>query len=116
MENLEEKIGASIAAIRAIKGMSRINLAKEIGITHQQLAKNERGINRVSCSTLYKISRTLDVPIVTFFEDIESCDVGQIDRGAQELLSAYISLPEITKISIRHMVLSVKEALNRGKE
>ena len=39
--------------------MSQTGLAKEVGVTFQQVQKYEQGTNRVSCSMLWEIARAL---------------------------------------------------------
>jgi transcriptional regulator with XRE-family HTH domain len=55
---------------RIMRGMSQVELAKELGITFQQLQKNEKGTNRIGASRLYHLAQILQVPPGFFFEDI----------------------------------------------
>lgn len=64
-------IGMKIHELRISMGLSRQQLAPEIGVTHQQLQKYEKGTNRISCGRLAAISRALKKPASYFFEDIE---------------------------------------------
>jgi transcriptional regulator with XRE-family HTH domain len=50
--------------------MSQTQLGEMLGITFQQLQKNENGTNRLGCSRLFRLSQALDVPVSYFFEDI----------------------------------------------
>ena len=50
----------------------RLNLGAAIGVSYQQIQKNERGINRVAASRLYRISLALDAPLDWFFEGFPS--------------------------------------------
>src|SRR6516225_4086391 len=43
-------------------------LADALGITYQQVQKNETGINRIAASRLQQISHILQVPVAFFFE------------------------------------------------
>ena len=45
-------------------------LGRKIGVTYQQIQKYERGTNRVSVSTLYRIAGALDVDAGWFFADL----------------------------------------------
>jgi transcriptional regulator with XRE-family HTH domain len=54
---------------RAIE-MTQDHLARQLGVTFQQIQKYEKGINRISAARLYQICRVLDVPIASMFEDI----------------------------------------------
>ena len=51
--------------------MSQEKLADQIGITFQQIQKYENGVNRISASRLFELSKALNVPVGLFFENIE---------------------------------------------
>lgn len=63
--------GAFLRAFRAWRGMSQEELGKAVGVTFQQIQKYERGANRMAASTLYYISRALDVSIIEFFAGLD---------------------------------------------
>jgi len=63
-------VGARVRARRTMLGMSQQTLAAALGITFQQLQKNEKGINRIASSRLLDLSYALDVPIQFFFDDM----------------------------------------------
>lgn len=52
-------VGGQIRKIRTVKGLSQDVVAKECGVTFQQLQKYERAGNRVSASRLHKIAQAL---------------------------------------------------------
>jgi transcriptional regulator with XRE-family HTH domain len=54
-------------------------LAASIGVTYQQLQKYEKGMNRISATRLYAISRELNVPIDYFYQEAGSCPTGQTE-------------------------------------
>ena len=62
---------AMLRAFRAWRGLSQQQLGKAIGVTFQQIQKYEKGINRMSASTLYRLSRALDVSVIEFFSGLE---------------------------------------------
>ncbi len=64
-------IGSMIKEKRMSKGMTRTELAKKIGVTHQQLEKYEKAINRISAGRLLAIAEALEVTVQSFFEGIE---------------------------------------------
>lgn len=49
--------------------MSQERLGEAIGLTFQQVQKYERGSNRISAGTLYRLSQVLDVPVSFFFDN-----------------------------------------------
>jgi transcriptional regulator with XRE-family HTH domain len=57
---------------RTLLGLSQEKLGDLIGLTFQQVQKYERGANRISCSRLFDLSRSLDVPVSYFFDDMPS--------------------------------------------
>ncbi len=63
--------GAILRALRAWRSMSQEDLGKAVGITFQQIQKYERGANRMAASTLYHISRALDVSVIEFFAGLD---------------------------------------------
>lgn len=67
-DGIDVHVGDRVKARRIELGMSQQDLGRAIGITFQQLQKNERGANRFSASRLFETARALDVPISYFFE------------------------------------------------
>lgn len=69
--NINKIIGNRIYNVRLSRGLSRAKLAKEINVTHQQIAKYENGSNKISATRLYLISIALDTPIISFYDNID---------------------------------------------
>ena len=63
-------VGSRIRLRRTLLGMSQERLGEALGLTFQQVQKYERGVNRVSASRLFDLSRVLDVPIAFFYDDL----------------------------------------------
>lgn len=121
-------VGQRIRMRRLFKGMSQSDLARSLGLTFQQVQKYERGMNRVSASRLYDLSRVLEVPVSFFFDDlpedakddarIPSTDaVGLAEAGLSdplakretaELVRAYYSISDLT---LRKRVYDMIKAL-----
>ncbi len=59
---------------RTLLGMSQEKLGEAIGLTFQQVQKYERGSNRISAGTLYRLGQVLDVPVSFFFDCYEDPD------------------------------------------
>lgn len=64
-------VGRNIKLHRLAKSMSQEELARQLGLTFQQLQKYERGINRVGGGRLFRIASVLGVEISSFFEGAE---------------------------------------------
>lgn len=72
-------VGKRLRERRTMLGMSQQELGRLIGVTFQQLQKNERGTNRLSASRILECARVLDVPIGYFFEQMPA-DVSSYGR------------------------------------
>jgi transcriptional regulator with XRE-family HTH domain len=64
----DRHIGARVRMRRKMLAMSQRQLADALGLTYQQVQKNESGTNRISASRLQQISHILQVPAAFFFE------------------------------------------------
>ena len=82
---IDLKAGARMRARRRELGMSQTALGLALGVTFQQVQKYERGINRLSASTLWRVAEQLRVPVGFFFPEPD-------DQGDDEPLAAAITL------------------------
>lgn len=83
---IDVHVGQRLRELRMLAGMSQSDLAATIGLTFQQLQKYERGVNRISASKLYLLARHLNVPVSTFFADLEGQGAGgRIGDGESEV-------------------------------
>lgn len=98
-------VGKRIRHRRWMNGTTQQQLAEAVGIKFQQIQKYETGMNRVSASRLWGISKVLNVDVSFFFESINddapkvasTSDMpGDIltDKEALELLRSYYAIPE----------------------
>ena len=85
IEEIDKVIGGKIYSLRLAKGLSRQQLSKVIGVTHQQLQKYEKGSNRISVGRLVLISKALDKNISYFYEGIESGNYEQVVTHHQRM-------------------------------
>jgi len=67
---VDAHVGSRVRLRRTLLGMSQQKLAAALGVTFQQVQKNERGTNRIASSRLFDLSKTLDVPIQYFFDEM----------------------------------------------
>lgn len=64
-------VGLRVRMYRTLRGLSQEKLAEKLGLTFQQIQKYERGLNRISASRLWELSRVLNTPIQKFYEDVD---------------------------------------------
>jgi len=80
---IDKFIGQKIYSLSLKKGLSRQQLSKVIGVTHQQLQKYENGSNRVTASKLALIAKALDLRIPYFYEGFEAADNIPLETESQ---------------------------------
>lgn len=66
---IDELIGRNIRELRISLGLSRDQLGKKIGVTHQQLQKYEVSSNRISASRLVIVAKALGKRVSYFSGD-----------------------------------------------
>lgn len=66
--SVDAHVGQRVRMRRTLLGMSQEKLGEAIGLTFQQVQKYERGSNRISAGTLYRLGQVLDVPVNFFFD------------------------------------------------
>jgi transcriptional regulator with XRE-family HTH domain len=69
---MDQYIGSRLRLWRRTMAVDAYALAARVGITYQQLQKYEKGVNRISATRLYAISRELNVPIDYFYHEAAS--------------------------------------------
>ncbi len=62
-EKLYHTIGKNMEILRKRHGTSRKTVAKLIGVSDQQISKYEKGIDKISISSLFVISEHFNVPV-----------------------------------------------------
>lgn len=142
LNTIDEYIGTRIKLRRNLLGLSQHQLAKILNVSFQQLQKYEKGINRISGSRVWHISRALNTPVSYFFDGIESnlkinvfnytttsvdylCDSTnelnisqqpyELQKQIKELINAFIQIhdPEI-KNNILSLVKSFLDSNNKN--
>ncbi len=92
---IDVHVGSRVRLRRTLLGLTQTQLGEKLRITFQQIQKYERGINRISASRLYQMSRILYVPVSFFFDDLDegagawSPDDILLKRETLEFVRAY---------------------------
>ena len=80
-------VGQRLRELRMLAGLSQGDLASTIGLTFQQLQKYERGVNRISASKLYLLSRHLNVPVSALFADVDGAKPEAEEVSAEPMVA-----------------------------
>jgi transcriptional regulator with XRE-family HTH domain len=75
-------VGQRLRMRRTLLGLSQGELARQVGLTFQQIQKYERGANRIGASRLAEFAVVLEVPPGWFFENMPLAG-GGATRGAR---------------------------------
>ena len=78
-------VGSRLKLRRLILGISQKKMAEKLGITFQQVQKYENGINRISASRLWDISKLLKVQVEYFFDGMNESIQAQSPRSLRKI-------------------------------
>jgi transcriptional regulator with XRE-family HTH domain len=105
--DLDRMIGSKVNELRLNKGISRQELARQIGVTHQQLQKYVKGTNRITASRLVDIARILDTPIMYFFENSNEQEALNKILLEQECINVMKDFSQINSSTHRQTILNL---------
>ena len=98
---LDIALGSRVRLRRRELGLSQEQLARQVGITFQQIQKYERGANRLSFSRLVEIAHALHCGVMDIVGDLDKSNtspsflrhVARLNEpDAAELLEAYAAI------------------------
>lgn len=108
---IDIKLGQAIVRYRMVAGLNRKELAQKIGVTHQQLQKYERGLNRICVARLFDIAKTLNIPVTKLLSEVESVSVNTTDkdnRSLSDIMRHINNIEDSTKLdAIKNLVKSI---------
>lgn len=79
---VDRHVGRRVCEKRISLGYNQSDLGRALGLTFQQIQKYEKGVNRISASKLFDISRFFKVDVGYFFEGLAEGAAGMADEGA----------------------------------
>jgi transcriptional regulator with XRE-family HTH domain len=88
---IDKHVGSRVRMRRMMLGMSQTKLGDALGITFQQLQKNEKGTNRIGASRLQQMSHMLQVPVSFFFDGAPHVPGQRKGNGAAAPSPAYVT-------------------------
>ncbi len=110
-------------ARREMCGMPQKELARQLGISFQQVQKYESGANRISASKLWQLCEVLDVTPGHFFEGLsggrarataDSTSANDPEsRSARQVLDLNQAFQRIPDSRVRRQVVQLVKSLGR---
>lgn len=71
IDDIDVCISKNLREKRKKRGLTLVEVAKRVGVSHQQVQKYEHGTSKISASMLYKFSLVYGVDICHFFDGFE---------------------------------------------
>lgn len=78
---VDRHVGRRVCEKRISLGYNQSDLGRALGLTFQQIQKYEKGVNRISASKLFDISRFFKVDVSYFFEGLSDGAPGMAEDG-----------------------------------
>lgn len=69
--NVNQFISKKLKELRTVKNMTQEELAKDLNITQQQVARYENNLRQFKPDFLFKIANYFEVPVSDFFPEAE---------------------------------------------
>ena len=69
-KEIVRKLGGNIRKLRIERNLSMEKVALESGMEYSQIRRIERGIINTTIFQIYRIAKTLKIPIKEFFNDL----------------------------------------------
>lgn len=101
---LDLAIASRLRATRDSRGLTQVQLGDAIGVSFQQVQKYERGVNRVSASTLIKCANALDTSVAAL------CGEDVIAPEARPLVNAFSVLRQDQRLAVLAVVRAMAKA------
>jgi len=94
--SIDKVIGQKITELRVARKLSMKKVAEMLEVSHQQLHKYEKGINRISAGKLFLLSKKLNMN-PNYFYNIEYDNLSENCSEIEELISSFLKLKSIEK-------------------
>ncbi|MDR1235663.1 MAG: helix-turn-helix domain-containing protein [Holosporaceae bacterium] len=118
--DLDIYIGGRVKSRRTLLGISQEKLGKHLGITFQQVQKYEKGINRISASSLYSIADVLSVNWSYFVDGYDNASMLSEENGLVyetdsekkgDVVDLLYFFGKITDVKLRKKVIEIVKAM-----
>ena len=118
-------VGQRVRMYRISSGLSQTDLAKQLGLSFQQVQKYENGINRIGAGRLFDIARLLNVSIETLFPNANGLQSRSIefDEEFKEILEFVsgvdglrlcLSFLRIDSTETRKLIVALVQQISRS--
>lgn len=107
-DDADQYVARQIRSLRVGLGFTQQELAKEVGVTFQQIQKYERGLNHVTVGKLYMIARSLRVPVQSFFPQQQFGEYAPVPSKMLHIMRSISSLYRSHGVEIGVIVKAIE--------
>lgn len=97
-QSIDTYVAARLRVLRMQKGISQAEIAKEIGVTFQQIQKYEAGINRISAGRIFQLSRMFGVSVCELFPKSATTSDGKRRSEKLDEIMLFAATPAGTEL------------------
>lgn len=91
-DETDKKVGIRLRELRMARGLSQIELAVQMGVSHQQLHKYEKASNRLTAGRLMMAANALGASISHFFDEITDAADAHHQNETRELMRHFSAI------------------------
>ncbi len=118
-------VGRRMRQQRELRGLTQVEIARQLGLSFQQVQKYESGANRISSSRMWQVCEVLDVTPGYFFEGLEgkrprgrrpggTAEKSLDGRGARQVLDLNKAFKQIDDTRVQRQVVQLVKSLARS--
>ena len=122
---VDTHVGRRMRRQRELRGLTQVEIARQLGLSFQQVQKYESGANRISSSKMWQVCEVLDVTPGYFFEGLEGkkqrgrrpggiAEELQDGRSARQVLDLNRAFKQIDDTRVRRHVVQLVKSLARS--
>jgi transcriptional regulator with XRE-family HTH domain len=108
-------VGNNVRVERNKQGITQEGIARDLGLSYQQLQKYETGANRISAGRLYEIAKIMKIPVDRLFMGCTGGDelaMGDEPKDQLELRQDFMMIDSIT---VRAAISGLVKSLNPNR-
>jgi transcriptional regulator with XRE-family HTH domain len=92
--SIDAYVAARLRTSRKQLGLSQADIAKQLGVTFQQIQKYEAGLNRIGAGRLFQLASLYGVAVQDLFPTTVSTANGSNSSQKQDEITAFSLTPE----------------------
>ncbi len=109
-------VGRQLRIRRLSLGLSQTEVAKRLGLTFQQIQKNEKGANRIGAGRLYDLAEILDVPVSYFYDGLGERPRAPTGTLSAEVLATAALLERVSDPAVRRKLRALIRSLAGARD